>query len=80
MKDIEKLKAIENFLSGEMNEAEKNAFKEKLKSDRELRELLELDQDVDLALENIDLIKTRQMLERIRKSLRPQKRDEEGKI
>ncbi|MCF8235316.1 MAG: hypothetical protein K9G67_09340 [Bacteroidales bacterium] len=70
MKDTEKLKLIETYLSGEMSDAEQKAFKAKLKSDQELRELLELDQDVDLALENIDLIKTRQMLEKIKSESR----------
>lgn len=70
MKHTEKLKLIETYLSGEMSDAEQKAFKAKLKSDQELRELLELDQDVDLALENIDLIKTRRILEKIKSESR----------
>lgn len=76
MKENNKLKLIERYLAGEMNAQEQKAFREKLKSDEELRELLELDQDIDVAIENIDLVKTRQLLERLREKSDPDKEKE----
>ncbi len=57
----------DRYLNDELNSDEKKQFEEKLKTDKALRDTLRLHKDVDFVIQSKELLKSREMLEKIRR-------------
>lgn len=56
----------DKYLNDELSPDERKQFEEKLKTDQTLRDIIKLHKDVDFVIQNKELLKSRQMLEKIR--------------